>query len=256
VKSPSDNGPARASRQTRTGVRDVDDESAVVANERMTALVSAALLVLLLVELVTLLSVHAMLPVHVLVGVLLAGPLAVKIGSTGYRFLRYYTGSPAFVRRGPPRLALRVLAPLLLATTLVVVGSGIGLLVTGPTHILVLPLVGPLTEVHAMSTMIWIPMFTIHVFAFIRRTPRLIADDWRKRPAEQVPGRGLRLGVSLGALMVGAIAAIIVLPFGAPWIAWFKTTGENDLAPLIVALSVAGVVVLAAKLLRWVEVEG
>ena len=63
--------------------------------------------------------------VHVFLGVLLAGPLAIKLGSTGYQFLRYYTGSPAFVRKGPPRVALRVLAPLLVATTLLLIGSGI-----------------------------------------------------------------------------------------------------------------------------------
>jgi len=106
-----------------------------------------------------------------------------------------------------------------------------------------------------MSTMIWIALVAIHVFAYIRRAARLIADDWRKRPAEQVPGRGLRLGVSLGALLVGAISAMLVLPVAAAWIIWFQTAEENSLAPLIASLIVAGVVLLAAKLLRWVEVE-
>jgi hypothetical protein len=44
------------------------------------------------------------------------------------------TKSPAYVRSGPPRLPLRVLGPLLLVTTLAVVGSGIGLVVTGPAQ--------------------------------------------------------------------------------------------------------------------------
>jgi len=155
---PGDDSPVRTSRQTRTDVGNVDDRSAVVGNERMTALAGAVLLVLILVEIVTSASLRTLLSAHVFVGVLLAGPLAVKLGSTGYRFLRYYTGSPAYVRKGPPRLPLRGLAPLLLLTTLVVIGSGIGLVVTGPLH------PGPLLLVHGMSTLLWLPLiaFSTH----------------------------------------------------------------------------------------------
>jgi hypothetical protein len=100
----------------------------------LTGLAGAVLLVLIVVELATVPTLGALLSTHVVVGVLLAGPLLVKLGSTGYRFVRYYTRSPAYVRKGPPRLPLRLLAPLLVVTTLVVIGSGIGLVVTGPTH--------------------------------------------------------------------------------------------------------------------------
>src|SRR6266702_2879742 len=120
-----DDSLVRPSEQIRTDERNGDGQSAVVGNERITALAGAVLLAAIL---------RTLLSVHVFVGVLLAGPLVVKLGSTGNRFLRYYTGSPAFVRRGPPRPALRVMAPLLIATTLVVIGSGIGLVVTGPRH--------------------------------------------------------------------------------------------------------------------------
>src|SRR6266571_8126125 len=161
---PGDDSPMRTSGQTRTDVGNVDDRSAVVGNERMTALAGAVLLVLILVELVTSASLRTLLSAHVFVGVLLAGPLAVKIGSTGYRFLRYYTRSPAFVRRGPPRLPLRVLAPLLVVTTLVVIGSGIGLVVTGPAQ------AGPLLPMHNLSVLVWLPMIAIHVCAYIWRT--------------------------------------------------------------------------------------
>jgi hypothetical protein len=210
----------------------------------MTALAGAILLVLILVEIVTAANLRALLSVHVLVGVLLAGPLVVKMGSTGYRFLRYYTGSPAFVWRGPPRLALRVLAPLLLSTTLVLVGSGIGLLVAGPLQ------PGPLLFVHNLSALIWLPLIAIHVFAYIRRVPRLIADDWRKRYTEQAPGRELRLGVNLGVLLVGVIAAILLFPGAAPWITWSKTTENGPPGPLIVGIVVSALVLLAARLLR------
>src|SRR6266700_3628292 len=191
MKSLRDHESVRPSGSTGMDRENGEGRSGVIGNERLTALAGAVLLVLIVVELVTVANLRAGLAAHVLIGVLLAGPLAVKLGSTGYRFLRYYTGSPAYVRKGPPRLSLRVLAPLLLATTLVVIGSGIGLLVTGPTQ------AGSLRSVHILSTLLWLPLIAIHVFAYLRRVPRSLADDWSNHPAEHAPGRGLRLGVNL-----------------------------------------------------------
>ena len=218
--------------------------SAVVGNERLTGLAGAVLLVLIVVELATVPTLGALLSTHVVVGVLLAGPLLVKLGSTGYRFVRYYTGSPAYVRKGPPRLPLRLLAPLLVVTTLVVIGSGIGLVVTGPTQ------AGSLVLVHGLSTLIWFPLIAIHVFAYVRRVPRLITDDWSTHPAEHAPGRGLRLGVTLGALLAGAVAALLLFPGAAPWVV-LNQTGEKIPGALIAGLALAIVVLLVTRPLRW-----
>src|SRR5438105_4606297 len=228
-----DGSPVRPSGQTHTSEHNDDEQSAVDGNERMTALAGAVLLVLILVELVSAAILRTLLSIHVFVGVLLAGPLVVKLGSTGNRFLRYYTGSPAFVRRGPPLLALRVMAPLLIATTLVVIGSGIGLVVTGPRH------AGPLLPLHGFSVLVWLPLIAIHVFAHIQRIPHLVADDWSNPSGRSLaPGRGLRLGINLGALIGGALAAILLLPFAVPWIAWSQTN-ETIPAPMIVGMLVA-----------------
>jgi hypothetical protein len=240
-----DKSPVRPSGHTPTDERNGDGQSTVIGNERMTALAGAVLLVLILVELVSAAILHTLLSVHVFVGILLAGPLVVKLGSTGNRFLRYYTGSPAFVRRGPPHLALRVIAPLLIATTLVVIGSGIGLVVTGPSS------AGPLLPLHGFSVVAWLPLIAIHVFAHIRRTPHLIADDWSNPSGRSLaPGRGFRLGMNLGALMGGAIAAILLLPVAVPWIAWSQTN-ETIPAPIIVGMLVATLALLATRPLRW-----
>ena len=85
----------------------------VEGNERLTAVTSAVLLAFILIALATTPNLRALLYVHVFVGILLIGPLAVKLGSTGYRFARYYTGAPAYVAKGPPHLALRIVAPAL-----------------------------------------------------------------------------------------------------------------------------------------------
>ena len=67
------------------------------------------LLVLLAVEALTTLSLHDYLSVHIFLGLLLIPPVALKLASTGWRFVSYYRGSEPYLRRGPPRLGLRLL---------------------------------------------------------------------------------------------------------------------------------------------------
>jgi hypothetical protein len=221
-----------------------DGDRGIVGNEQLTALAGAVLLVLLAVEVATSIRLRTLLSAHVVVGVVLAGPLAVKLGSTGYRVVRYYTRAPAYVRRGPPHLALRVLGPLLVATTLVVVGSGIGLMVTGPDH------AGPLLPLHGFSVLVFLPLMAIHLVAHLLATPRLVADEWSTVAAARAPGRGLRVGVNLGALVLGVLGAILLLPTTTPWIAWSQTNGRVP-APVIVGTLLAIVALLATRPLRW-----
>jgi hypothetical protein len=182
-----------------------DGDPGVAGNERLTALAGAVLLALIVAELVTIPTIRALLSVHIFVGVLLAGPLAVKTASAGWRFVRYYTKHPAYWRKGPPRPLLRALAPLLLISTLVVIGSGIALVTISPAD------QGALQHVHLVSFVVWAVLVGIHVVAYIRQVPGLIAGDWRQYQARQAPGRGQRLAVNLAALIAGAIAAILVM---------------------------------------------
>ncbi len=244
---PGDESPVRPSGQIHTSERNDDEQSAVVGNERMTGLAGAVLLVLILIELVSAAILRTLLSIHVFAGVLLAGPLVVKLGSTFWRFLRYYTGSPAFVRRGPPHLALRVMAPLLIVTTLVVIGSGIGLVVTGPLS------AGPLLPLHGFSVLVWLPLIALHGFAHIRRVPRLVTDDWSNPSSKNLAkGRGRRLGMNLGALLAGAVAAILLFPGAASWIVWSQTNAKIP-APMIVGLLVA---ILTLLVIRPWRLEG
>lgn len=244
MKSLDDNKLVHPSGQIGMDGENGKRRSGVVGNERLTALAGAVLLVLILVELVSAANLQALLPVHVFVGVLLAGMLVVKLGSTGYRFLRYYTGSPAYVRSGPPRWPLRILAPLLLVTTLLVVGSGIGLVVAGPAQSSLL------RNLHSLSVLIWLSLLATHVVAYLGRTLRWIADDWRKHPAVQAPGRGFRLGVNIVALLIGTVAALLLLPGATPWAVWMRSR-ETISGTLIEALVLAMVVLLVARPLRW-----
>src|SRR5579864_4064812 len=108
-----------------------ETDEGVEANARLTGSTAAILLVLLAAEGVTLLRVHSLLTPHVFIGMLLVPPVVLKIGSTGWRFVRYYRGSAAYRRKGPPPLLLRLLGPVVVVLTLIVFASGIALLV-GP----------------------------------------------------------------------------------------------------------------------------
>jgi len=186
----------------------------VAGNERLTALAGAVLLALIVVEVATVQSVRSLMRVHVVVGTLLAGPLLVKIASTGWRFVRYYANNPAYRRKGPPHPLQRTLSPLLLVASVVVVGSGFGLATTRPgTH-------GVFFLMHKLGFLAMAVLLGVHVLAYLRRVPELIASDWRARRALQAPapGRGPRLAVTLAALVAGGIAAVLVLSAFSAWI--------------------------------------
>lgn len=215
----------------------------VLRNERLTATAGAILLVLIIAELIITANLHALITVHIFVGVLLCGPLVVKMGSTGYRFLRYYSKNPAFVKNGPPNPLLRLLAPFLVLMTLLVFISGIGLAIVGPHHM------GLLFDIHAASVAMWLPLLAVHVYAYLRKVSRLIGGDWGRQAAQRVRGRGGRLGLNLAALVVGLIAAIVMMPVSNQWSHW--RIGQGLPSPLVAGLFAAVVAVwIGIPLLR------
>ena len=86
--------PARRGTRLRTGGAD--------GNELLTSLTGALLIILLAVIGLTIIALGRLLWVHLFVGLILVGPLALKMASTGYRFIRYYTGERTYVAKGPP----------------------------------------------------------------------------------------------------------------------------------------------------------
>jgi hypothetical protein len=244
----TDRGLARPPEQTSTNV---EQHVTVVGNERMIALTGTVLLVLILAEIVIAANIHALMPVHIFVGVLLTFPLLVKIGSTGYRFLSYYTGSSAFVQKGPPHLVMRLLAPLLLIASLSLVTSGITLALLSPTNALSVWVL----RLHALSVICWLPLVALHVGAYIWQVPRLLIADWRKRATRLVPGRGWRYGINSVALLAGASAAVLFLPHAASWVAWEPHIARQIPGPLLAALFAAFLAGLGGLVLlkpwRW-----
>jgi hypothetical protein len=180
-------------------------------NERLTTSVGLVLLVLLALETLTTLALRSYLPVHIFLGLLLLPPLALKLASTAWRFLRYYTGNKAYRLKGPPRLLLRLLAPLLVASTLTLFGSGIALIVVGHGG-------GLLLSLHSLSFLIWGALMIIHVLAYLVQTLRVGPADWRRHAELVVAGARSRRAALSGALLAGMIVALATYPAQQAWL--------------------------------------
>jgi len=175
--------------------RRADSTGGVAGNERLTAMTGFALLVLLAAEGVTILRVHQLLTMHFFVGMLLVGPVALKVGATGYRFVRYYTGAEQYVRKGPPGPLMRLLGPLVMGTSLAVLGTGVALAVTGPGN-------SQWIFLHKASFVLWFGVMTIHVLVYAPRLPRLLLGG--QAPADAGIGR---TGIERAGAVLGGRAA-------------------------------------------------
>jgi hypothetical protein len=183
-------------------------------NERLTALTGTSLLVLLAVIGVTILRLRPLLSVHLFVGMLLIGPVALKLASTGYRFVRYYTSNPTYRRKGPPPLALRLIAPLLVLSTVTVLSSGVVLLLAGPSSR------ETLLPIHKVSFFVWLAVSALHVLGHLPKIPRALRADYGGSAGlgSDVSGRAGRALSLSGALLGGAVLAIVVIPEFGPWL--------------------------------------
>ncbi|HEX3736353.1 MAG TPA: hypothetical protein VHV53_02330 [Solirubrobacterales bacterium] len=186
-------------------------DGGVAGNARLTAAVAVALLVLLAAEGATIPFIGRLLGPHIFLGMLLVPPVMMKLGSTGYRFARYYSHSPAYVRRGPPHLALRSLAPGVVLTTIALFGTGVALLVQGPPS-------NTLRFAHKLSFIAWVALISLHVLGHLLELPRLALADWR-RGEEAIGGAGARTAALAAALLTGIAVALLTLPLASAWLA-------------------------------------
>lgn len=184
-------------------------------NERLTAATGVLLIALLAVLGVTILRIRPLLSVHLFLGMLLIPPVLVKMASTGYRFMRYYGGNVAYRMKGPPELAMRLLAPLVLLTTVVVFASGVALLFAGPASR------DSLLPIHKVSFIAWLAVTALHVLGHLPGLGRpLRADYGRERFGEDLAGRDGRVLSLAAALLAGVLLAVIVIPEFGAWLHW------------------------------------
>ena len=181
----------------------------VEGNRRLTTLTAIVLLALLAVEGLTVLAgVRSTLSVHVFVGMLLLPPIALKLASVGYRFVRYYTGSTPYRTAGPPPWFLRALGPVVVVSTVALFGSGVALIVLGPGT-------GSVLAVHKISFIVWGISTSAHVLAHLRRLPGVATTEWlrRRRPR----GATVRLVALAASLVLGLGIAGSTIHLASPW---------------------------------------
>lgn len=181
-------------------------------NERLTGAIGIVLIVLLAALGVTILRLRSLTPEHLFIGLLLIPPIALKMGSTGYRFVRYYTHDAVYRARGAPPPLLRLSAPIVVASTLGVFATGVALLAIGPSA------PGAIRLLHKASFIVWIGITALHVLGHL---PDLERTFLRKREGrveynDLAAGRVGRAVSLTGALVIGVVIAILLIPqFGA-----------------------------------------
>jgi hypothetical protein len=198
----------------RTPTRGALFAGGTAGNELLTAVTGAVLIVALAVVGVTILRLQPLLSVHMFVGLLLIGPVALKLASTGYRFARYYTGNSRYREVGPPIAPLRLIAPILVISTLVVFASGVALLLAGPgSRATLLP-------IHKLSFIVWIAFTALHVLGHLPAVGQALRADYAPALArtDHVPGRSGRALSLAGTLVLGTVLAILLVPEFAPWL--------------------------------------
>jgi hypothetical protein len=201
---------------SRSTIADQRTGGGVVANSRLTASAGMILLVALAVEGITLFDVNTMFALHAFVGLLLVPVAVLKMCTTAYRFVKYYTRDQAYRRKGPPHPILRIIGPVVVISTVALLATGVVLLAKGPRNS------GTLVSLHQASFIVWVSATTIHVLGHIVETFRLTADDLRSDAADEVPGVAIRRVVLLLCVVIGLGLGVASLGWNDAWTHAFR----------------------------------
>ncbi|HUZ89361.1 MAG TPA: hypothetical protein VMU49_05995 [Candidatus Acidoferrales bacterium] len=177
-------------------------------NARLTGSLGVVLLLLLAAEGVTVLAIHRLLLWHYFFGFVLIPPLLLKIGSTGLRFVRYYSGASDYRRAGPPRLLLRLLGPPIVLLTLAVFATGVELWAFGIRF-------GAIwLTAHKVFFLLWFMVMTVHVMAYIWRSPTLALRDLTSPIDGTITRQSMvAAGIVMGVVLAVVLASVYVSPF-------------------------------------------
>lgn len=200
--------------------------SGVAGNAALTRLASLALLCLLALEGMTVLKVRLLFTPHVFLGLLLIPPILLKMASVGYRFTRYYTGDGNYRAIGPPKLLPRVLGPFVVIATVCLFGSGVVLLLDGPSG-------GEVwRRFHTAAFVLWFGLMSIHVLIHLPAMTRLTRPElpWNRSGDAEAgrPGRLVRRSLVAGSVLLGLALAVGALPLDTAWSQWLAHLGPDQ----------------------------
>lgn len=189
-------------------------------NARLTAWTGLILLVLIAIETVTALDVRGMISWHIVVGTLLVPVALLKTFSTGWRFIRYYLRKDVYVTAGPPPMLLRLLGPLVVFSTLGVLGTGLALIAMGPTsgrNPLILGL--DMLTLHQGTFIVFGVATGLHILGRTIPAWKLVSGRVERTVAERsgVPGGKARIAAVFVTLVAAVITATLVLGASTGW---------------------------------------
>ena len=166
------------------------------------------LLVLLAVEGGTIPFLGQLEVVHVVVGLVLIPIVLLKLGTTFYRFARYYTADRDYRRAGPPHPVMRMAGPFVVVTTVALFASGVTLAIVGRHSQMVY-------GIHKASFIAWFAAMTVHVLGHVWSTPSVAVRDWSA--AQRMPGSRVRQLTLVGIAVAGVAVAAAVYPMLPAW---------------------------------------
>jgi hypothetical protein len=173
-------------------------------NEILTSVNAAVLIGLIGVQLVTVIALDSMIRVHLFVGVVLLGPVALKLATTGYRFIRYYTGAREYRDKGVPSTLLRVIAPVFVLATIGLFASGVALLVSGNGE-------GGVRGLHVASFWVWVACLAVHVGLNGSEVLHNLRAEWSSRVWMRLAGAEIRAALVLASMLGGVLLALALI---------------------------------------------
>jgi hypothetical protein len=183
-------------------------------NEQLTAITGVTLIVLLAAIGITIVQIGQLIWLHLFIGLVLLGPVALKLASTGYRFARYYAGDRAYRKKGPPPVLMRVIAAAVVVSTLVVFVSGVLLLATGP---------GGRDQylfLHKASFFVWLAFAALHVLGHLPGLGGTLRAAVPTVGRSGIPTRDAGRWIALvGAVAGGLVLAVVLIPDFGSWTA-------------------------------------
>jgi hypothetical protein len=147
--------------------------------------------------------------------------------------VRYYTANPRYQAKGPPAPALRIMAPLIVLLTVTVFASGVVLLFIGPGS----SARSMVFLIHKASFIAWLALTAFHVLGHLPEIVRVLRISQESRRelittrapgprrstapeaqlTDRLPGRGGRWLSLSGAVVIGLILAVVLIPDFATW---------------------------------------
>ena len=154
---------------------------------------------------------------HLIIGLALIPILGLKLVTTTYRAVRYYTRSRRYREAGPPEWPARILAPPLVVATVVAMVSGIVMWAANNQD-------RPWSTIHTDSVVIMGGLVGLHLLFYLPRAGWVVWRDVRQR------GRAALAGRLRAAMVVAVLCGGIVLGFALQSSTPFPVHSERESA--------------------------